>query len=167
MMRRVILSVALVGTIATAAMAVSPAVGPTSLWRGPLANSPLGRTIAASFGRVLTLRSDLNVTDEQRKQIRDVFVSHRAEIAATVKSVRNKRVALRDLVRSGKAEKSQIRSAADELAQAVSDAAVKAAELQGKIAPLLSQDQRATIDKFLTENDAAINAFLDAAVKGS
>lgn len=162
-MRRIFLSVVAVGTIATAAMAVNPAAGPTSLWR----NSPLGRTIAASFGRVLTLRSDLNVTDEQRQQIRDVLVSHRAEIATTVKSVRDKRVALRDLVRSDKAEKSQIRSAADELGQAVSDAAVKAVELRGKIAPLLSQDQRATIDKFLMENDAAINAFLDAAVKGS
>jgi len=167
MMRRVIFSVAVVGVIATAAMAAGPAVGPVGFLGGPLANSPLGRTISGCLGRALTLRSDLNVTDQQRQQIRDVIMSHRAEIATTVKSVRDKRVDLRDLVRSDKAEKSEIRAAADALGQAVSDAAVKAAELRGKIAPLLSQDQRATIDKFLMENDTAINTFLDAAVKGS
>ena len=166
-MRRVGLSLVVVGTIATAAMAVNPGLWPAGGWHGPLANTPLGRTITGCLGRVLTLRSDLNITDEQRQQIRDVIVSHRAEIASTVKSVRVKRVALRDLVRSDKAEKSEIRTAAAALGQAVGDAAVKAAELRGEIAPLLSQDQRAKIDKFFMENDAAINDFLDAAAKGS
>ncbi len=166
-MRKTLLSLALVGTIATAAMAVSPGVGPASCLRGPLANTPLGRTIAGCFGRVLTLRSDMNVTAEQRQQIRDVVLSHRSEIAATAKSVRDQRVALRDLVRSDKADESQIRAAADALGQAVSDAAVKAVSLRGEIAPILTDDQRTTIDKFLMENDAAIDAFLDSVIKGS
>jgi len=166
-MRRVFLSAVVVGTVATAAMAVSPELGPAGVWRGPLANTPLGRTITGCLGRVFTLRSDLNITDEQRQQIRDVMVSHRAEIASTIKSVRDERVALRDLVRSENAEESEIRTAADALGQAVGDAAVQAAKLREEIAPLLSQDQRAKIDKFLMENDAAINAFLATAAKGS
>lgn len=167
MMRKTLLSLALLGMIATAAMAVGPAVGPAGCLRGPLANTPLGKTIAGCFGRVITLRSDLNVTAEQRQKIRDVVMSHRSEIAATAKSVRDQRVALRDLVRSDQADTAQIRAAADALGQAVSNAAVKAVALRGEIAPLLNDDQRATIDKFLTENDAAINAFLDSVIKGS
>jgi len=166
MTRRILFSLAVVGAIATAAIAANPTVGPLGCLGGPLADTPLGRTISGCFGRVLTLRSDLNVSDSQRQQIRDVVISHRSEIAATVKSVRDQRVVLRDLVRSGEANQSQIRTAADALGRAISDAAVKAAELRGEIAPLLNEDQHATIDKFLMENDAAINAFLDSVVKG-
>ena len=166
-MRRVFLSAVVVGTVATAAMAVSPELGPTGAWRGPLAHSPLGRTITGCLGRVFTLRSDLNISDEQRQQIRGVIVSHRAEIASTVKSIRDKRVVLRDLVRSDNAEESKIRTAAEALGQAVGDAAVKAAKLRGEIAPLLNQGQRTKIDKFLMENDAAIDGFLATAAKGS
>lgn len=167
MTRKVLLSVALVGTIATAAFAVSPAGGPFCAMRGPLAGTPLGRTISGCIGRVITLRSDLNVSDEQRQQIHDVLRSHHSEIASTAKSVRDKRVALRDLARSDNADQAQIQAAADALGQAVSEAAVKAVKLGGEIAPLLNQEQRAAIDKFLTENDAAINSFLDAAIQGS
>ena len=166
-MRKTLLSMALVGTIATATMAVGPGFGPAGRLCGPLANTALGRTIAGCFGRVLTLRSDLNVSDEQRQQIREVIMSHRSEIASTVKSVRDQRVALRDLARSDDTDESQIRAAADALGKAISDAAVKAVELRAEIAPLLDQDQHVTIDKFLTENDAAINAFLDSVIKGS
>jgi len=167
LMRKTLFSLALVGTIATAAIAVGPGVGPARCLKGPLANTPLGRTIAGCFGRVITLRSDLNVTAEQRQQIREVILSHRSEIAATAKSVRDQRVALRDLVRSDQANETQIRAAADALGQAVSDAAVKVVALRGEIAPLLNDAQRATIDKFLMENDVAINAFLDSVMKGS
>ncbi len=167
MMRRVLFSAALVGTIATAAVAVGPGVGPAGCLNGPLANTALGRTIAGCFGRVLTLRADLNITVEQRQQIREVIMSHRAEIAATAKTVRDQRVALRDLVRSDEANETQIRAAADALGQAVSDAAVKAVKLRGEIAPLLDHNQRATIDEFLLENDAAIDAFLDSVIEGS
>ena len=167
MMQKTLLSLALVGTIATASMAVGPGAGPARFLQGPLANTPLGRTLAGCFGRVLTLRSELNVTQEQRQQIREVVMSHRSEIASTAKSVRDQRVALRDLVRSGNTDESQIRAAADALGQAVSDAAVKAVSLRGEIAPLLDKGQRATIDKFLMENDAAINAFLDRVIQGN
>ena len=167
MTRRVLFSLAVVGSLATAAIAVSPNGGPFCAMRGPLANTPLGRTISGCIGRVITLRSDLNVSDEQRQQIRDLLLSHRSEIAETVKSVRDKRVALRDLARSDNASEEQIQAAADALGQAISKAAVKAVALRSEIAPLLTPEQQATIDKFLNENDKAIDSFLDAAIRGN
>jgi len=147
-------------------MAFQPAPAGLPQWTGPLAQTPLGRMISGSVGRLLELRSDLNVTDQQRGEIRDVIVSHRSEIASTVKSVREKRTAVRDLVRADDAEEAQIRAAADELGKAIGDAAVKAAKLRKEIAPILTDEQHELIDQFLEKNDSAANSFLDAATQG-
>ena len=164
MMRRVLLPSVLLAAIAAAGVAAAPKSRPLSAWgRCPLADSPLGCAISGCVGRLLVLRSEVNVTAEQKAKISDVLVSHRSEIAKTVKSVRDKRVALRNAVLSGKAKEAQIRVASNELGKAISDAAVKASRLRNEIAPLLTEDQRHLIRKFLAENDAAINKSLDNA----
>lgn len=162
MTKKILLSLALVGIITTAAVAVNPG-GRTS----GLRDTPLGQTISGCIGRLMTLRSDLNVTTEQREKVREVIGNHKAEIASTVKSVRDQRVALRDLARTGTASDAQIKAAADALGQAISDAAVKAVQLHSELAPILDKDQRATVGEFLEKNDAAINAFLEAAITGN
>ena len=121
--------------------------------------------ISGSIGRLMVLRSELNVTDEQRAQIREVLVSRRPAIAETVKSVRDKRVALRNAVLSGKADEAQIRAAAEELGKAIADAAVKGSKLRNEIAPILTDEQQKLIGKFLAENDAAVDKFLTEAAK--
>jgi len=160
MTRRVILSLTLVATIATAALAVGPGAGPASQLVGQLSNTPLRRVVSGCLGRFFTLRSDLNVTDQQRDQIRELLKSRRSEIATTVKSVRDARVALRDLARSEDADQAEIQAAADALGQSVSKAAFGAVKLRGQIAQVLTVEQRAMIDEFLSENDQAIDAFL-------
>ena len=94
-----------------------------------------------------------------------MLLSHRPQIAETVKSVHDKRVALRNAVLSGKVEETQIRAAADELGKAIGDAAVKASKLRKEIAPILTEDQCHLIGKCLEENDVAINKLLDNAAK--
>lgn len=131
----------------------------------PLANTPIGKVISGTFGRLLVLRSEMNVTEEQRAQIREILVAHRPAIAETVKSVRDKRVALRDAVLSGEADEAQIRAAADELGKAIADAAVKGSKLRGEIAPILTEEQRGLIATFFEENDAAVDKFLTTAAE--
>jgi Spy/CpxP family protein refolding chaperone len=131
-----------------------------------LIGSPLGHVISGCVGRYLVLHAEINVTAEQKAKIQEVLLSHRAQIAATVKSVRDKRVALRKAVLSGKGDEAQIRAAADELGKAISDAAVKASKLRNEIVPILTEDQCHLIGKFLSDNDAAIDKFLDDAAKG-
>jgi Spy/CpxP family protein refolding chaperone len=122
--------------------------------------------VSGCFGRFLVLRSELNLTAEQRTKIRDVLVSHRSQIAQTAKSVHDKRSALRTAVLSGKADETQIRAAADDLGKAIADAAVKASKLRSEVAPILTEDQHNLIGKFLADNDAAIDKFLDNASQG-
>ncbi|MGO9114250.1 MAG: Spy/CpxP family protein refolding chaperone [Thermoguttaceae bacterium] len=167
MMRRVLLSSVLLATVATVAFAAEPKAEPVKTagtWS--LVGSPLGHVISGCVGRYLVLHSEINITAEQKAKIQEVLMSHRSQIAATVKSVRDKRVVLRKAVLSGKADEAQIRAAADELGKAISDAAVKASKLRNEIVPILTEDQCHLIGKFLNDNDAAIDKFLDDAAKG-
>lgn len=162
-MRRVLVASVLLTALAAVGIAAAPDAGP---WSGhPLANSPLGRMLSGCIGRLLVLRSELNVTAEQKAQIREVLVGHRAQIAATVKSVRDKRLVLRNAVLSGKADEARIRAAAGELGKAIGDAAVKASKLRNEIAPILTEDQQRLIGKFLKENDAAVDKLLTSAAE--
>jgi Spy/CpxP family protein refolding chaperone len=131
-----------------------------------LVNTPLGRLVSGTVGRFLVLRSEVNLTEQQRHQIRDVMVSHRAEIAATVKSVREQRLALRKAVLAEKTDEAAIRTAAEGLGKAIGDASVKAAKLRGELAPVLSAEQKELIHKFLAENEAVVSKFLDKVAQG-
>lgn len=164
MLRYVVLPGVLVAAIAAGSLMAAPDAGPASGGRKfPLADTPLGRFVTGRLGRLLVLRSELNVTAEQRDQIRAVVVSHRPEIAATVKTLHQKRATLRDAVLAQEADEAKIRAAADELGKAVGDAAVKAAKLKREVAPILTAEQRERIGQFLAEHDASLNAFLDKA----
>ena len=167
MLRRVWLPGVLVLAIAAVGIGAAAPSGPLAgFGKCPLADSPVGRMITGCIGRLLVLRSEMNVTADQKAKIRDVLVSRRPQIAQTVKTLHEKRVTLRNAVLSGKSDEAQIRAAADDLGKAISDAAVKASKLRNEIAPILTEDQRHLIGKFLAENDAAINKFLDQAAQG-
>jgi Spy/CpxP family protein refolding chaperone len=127
-----------------------------------LANTPIGKLISGSIGRLMVLRSELNVTAEQKQQIREVLKSHRAEILATVKTVHEKRTALRDAVLAGKDE-SEVRAAANELGQVIADTAVKATKLRNQVAPILTEEQRKLIGKHIAAQDEAVGGFLEQA----
>ena len=83
-----------------------------------------------------------------------------------MKSVHDKRTALRDAVLSGSADEAAIRAKANELGVAISDASVKAAKLRGQVAPILTAEQRQLVQKFLAEQDAAANKLFDQAMSG-
>jgi Spy/CpxP family protein refolding chaperone len=166
MLRRFVLPCMLVAAIVVMGVAAAPSSGPAAAWaKGQLADTPLARMISGCLGRLLILRSEMNVTAEQKTKIHDVLVSRRPQIAQTVKSLHDRRVALRNAVLSGKADEAQIRAAADELGKAIGDAAVKASKLRNEVAPILSAEQQQLIGKFLAENDAAVNKFLEKAMQ--
>jgi Spy/CpxP family protein refolding chaperone len=146
------------GGLATAGAAVPSEEGDPCR----LANTPIGKLISGSIGRLMVLRSELNVTAEQKQQIREVLKSHRAEILATVKTVHEKRTALRDAVLAGKDE-SEVRAAANELGQVIADTAVKATKLRNQVAPILTEEQRKLIGKHIAAQDEAVGGFLEQA----
>jgi Spy/CpxP family protein refolding chaperone len=164
MFRHLALVSVLAGGLATAGFASAPGAAPGMAWlKGhDAADTPLGRLVTGSAGRLLVLRSELNLTTEQRSQIREVLVTHRAQIAQTVKSVYEKRNVLRDAVLQGQSE-DQIRAAAGELGTAIGEASVKAAKLRNQVAPILTEHQQKRIGQFIADQDQAVGKFLDQA----
>lgn len=166
MFRRLLLTGVVVGVVATAGFGSLQAREPASFPPGPWAGTPLGRLVSGNIGRLLVLRSEVNLTAAQREQVRQVLLSHKAEIAGTARTLHDKRVAVRTAVLSEKADEAQIRAAVDELSKVAADAAVKAAKLRGELAPILTPDQRQLVGKFLAERDATIDKFLVQATQG-
>lgn len=162
MLRNLVIMGLVVAGLGTTGVAAAPKAGDeTGVWAG--ADTPLGRMITGTLGRLMALRSELNLSDEQRLQIRDVLVGHRREIASTVRAVRAKRLVLRDAVLTETADEAAIRAAAAELGEQIGDAVVKAAKLKAQVAPILTNEQRTLIGRFLADRDQAIDRFLKQA----
>jgi Spy/CpxP family protein refolding chaperone len=163
MVPRMLLAVLALGMMTTPNLAETPP--PRHLDGLTLFNTPLGKMVSGTVGRFLVLRSELNLTQEQRQQILKVLLSHRSEIAATVKSVREKRLALRDAVLAEKTDEAVIHSKADKLGKAIGEAAVKGARLRREVGAVLTTEQRDLVRKFIAENDTAVSKFLDKVIK--
>jgi Spy/CpxP family protein refolding chaperone len=163
MLRNLVMVGMVVAGLGTIGIAATPNAG-SGAGRWPGADTPLGRMIAGNLGRLLVLRSELNLSAEQRSQVRDLLVQHRREIASTVQAVRAKRLVLRDAVLTETADEAAIRAAAAELGEQIGDAAVKAAKLKARLAPILTDEQRTLIGQFLADRDQTIDRFLEQAV---
>jgi len=166
MKRRILIAIGLTLAVVTGMAASSGDFSPGGWARSRLVNTPLGRLVSGTIGRLLVLRSEMNVSGEQRAKIRQLLMTHRAQIVETVKALRDRRVALRDAVLSGKAGEAQIRAAAAELGKVIGDAAVRASKLRDGIAPILTEEQRELVREFFMENDRAIDRFLTKAASG-
>ena len=160
------------GTIGVCLLATALAggVGVSGLAAGgPLgddvhAAGPLRMLVSGQFGRLLTLRSELGITTEQREQIRGIVKSHRQEIAAALKPVADKRRALRDATLAEDANEATIHAAADELGKAIGDAAVVGSKIKAEVRDVLTPEQREKIVEFRQQSETAVDKFLDKLV---
>jgi Spy/CpxP family protein refolding chaperone len=126
--------------------------------RGEL--GPLGRLISGQIARWRQLGSALNLTADQRQQIRGIVESHRAEIAEVVKPLVEKRRALGAATSGGTMDEPAIRAAAADLTQSVGDAAVLAAKIKLEVRQVLTPTQTQQIEEFRRNSDAAVDQFV-------
>jgi Spy/CpxP family protein refolding chaperone len=127
---------------------------------GDSENGLLSRLIVGQIGRLLTLRSELNLTADQRQQIRDIVQSHRPEIAAVVKPLVEKRRALRTATNSSPVDETAIRAASADLAQSIGDAAMLAAKIKLEVRKVMTPQQAQQIDAFRQQSDAEVDDFV-------
>ncbi len=121
---------------------------------------PIRRLIIGQIGRLMTLGSDLNLTTDQRAQIRQIVMSHRTEIVAVVKPLIDKRRALRAATNGPNVDEAAIRAASNDLAQSIGDAAVLAAKIKLEVRSVLTPHQTQQIDEFRKQSDAAVDGFV-------
>jgi Spy/CpxP family protein refolding chaperone len=147
------------GMVAAGPMAMS-AEKSGRAWR---AKTPLGKLVSGQIGRLMVLRSELDVTQEQRCKIRDILKQHKPEILDAAENVWKHRNALRDAVLAKKPDESKIRKAADKLGKAIGDAAVLGSELAAEVRPILTAEQIERLEEFRDDRQGAVVDFFEKA----
>src|SRR5476651_2009959 len=84
-------------------------------WGGHGEGGPLRALMSGQVGRLLTLRSELDLTAEQKESIHKIVASHKQEIRDVMKPVVEKRRALRDATIATNPDEKAIRAAASDL----------------------------------------------------
>ena len=120
---------------------------------------PFMRFIRGEIGRWMVLRSQLDLSDDQKQQIGAILQAHKAEIVQVVQPIVDKRRALRDAVIAANPDEQAIRAAADDLGKSIGDAAVLASKIKQQIAPILTDEQRQDIQDFRSQTDRAVDDF--------
>jgi len=131
-------------------------VGGLAFGQGPGFNGPPGRgggPGGPEFG--LPVR-ELNLTDAQQQQVRELMEQFRTETRTLIEQVRKGEEARRDAVEAIPVDEGRIRSAMQQLAEAETDLAVRQARLHGEIYGLLTPDQQQQAQKLRAERQARL-----------
>jgi Spy/CpxP family protein refolding chaperone len=143
-----------VAGVGAAAPAVSQAAGHA------IRHSPMARLVQGQIGRRMVLKSQLNVTAEQRQQIVAIYESHRAELASTAASMVEQKRALRDAVTSDDATDGDIRRAADKLGDTIGDASVIGRAIHRELQAVWTAEQRQLLDEYQGDKRGAVDTWL-------
>jgi Spy/CpxP family protein refolding chaperone len=106
---------------------------------------PIARLLAGHFLRFALLRLDLNLTDEQREEMKKIAQAHRPEIAAAAAKVIGAKRSLAEEVLAEQPDEQKVRAAASKLAEAIGDAAVLASKVVPEGRKVLTPEQREKI----------------------
>lgn len=108
----------------------------------------LRRMMMGQMGRALVLRSQLDLTHEQRTKIRNILKDNRHALFQAMQPVMEKRMALQNLALTGASAKN-INQAAAELGDAAGKAAVECSKIAAQIHKVLTPEQAKAVDTFL------------------
>jgi Spy/CpxP family protein refolding chaperone len=128
-----------------------------------MADTPLGKHVIGTIGRVLVLRSELDVTAEQRAQIRATVLEHVPDLVETAQGVVQEWRTLGDAVLAEEIDEKAIRNAAAEFGATIGDAAIARAKLVRQLRGVLNDEQIAAIKAFRAEQLGSIDRLLERA----
>ena len=142
-----------------AVMAALLATGASTYAQGPgLGRRGGGPGGFGGPGVALPLR-DLNLSDAQQQQIRDIRDRHRDESQQIGERLRTAAEAQRKGVEATPVNESLIRSTAQQLADVQADAAVQRAQIRSEMLSVLTADQRAQLSKLQADREARAQQF--------
>ena len=112
------------------------------------------------FGRIAR---DLDLSTDQKARIKTILKAHASEIETQMKASAAARQAVHDAVLAQPVDETAIRAAAARLGQVHADGAVLFAKVRTEAEPILTDDQRAKIQKFreraVRRSDSAVKSF--------
>ena len=129
---------------------------------GGLTTASLGADTAtpAHGGYFHRLAQRLNLTDDQKAQIKTVLQSERGTLRPLLGQLRAARTNLRAAIRAADANESTVRAASAQVAVVEANLAVERMKIFAKIAPILTDEQR----QQLSELEPRADNFADRAI---
>jgi protein CpxP len=131
--------------------------GPGGFFGGP---GGFGR---GGFGGPMALLRQLDLTDEQRAQVRQVMDSHRDEQRAIGERVMAAHRAQEDAVTAAQFDEQVVRSKSAELAAVEADAAVLQAKVHSEVFAVLTPEQQARAAELKAQREAQAQQFRERA----
>jgi len=144
MKRKVALGVALASVFGLGIFGVTSSVRSAEEILGHDA-PPLMKLMRTNMLRLMLLRMDLNLTPDQKAEMKKIREAHKGEIAAAAKKVIEAKKALGDEVLAEQPDEQKIRAAASKLSDAIGDAAVVVSKIVPEGRKALTPDQREKI----------------------
>lgn len=157
--------VAIAVALAARSWAAGEAGAGLGLLSPELAQRPLGRMLRENVERLRSLKGQLNITGEQKEEIKKVLQSHRAEMVAVAKEVRAQHKKVVAAVQAEPSDEAAIRRATQEMAKALGDAAVLHAKVRREVRAKLTPEQREKADACQQEISTSVDRALDEAAK--
>lgn len=124
---------------------------------------PLGRLFMGKMGRLMVLRSELNLTEDQHTQLKKIMLENRTAVGPELGKIALSMRGLRDAILADEPNEANIRKAADVHAHAVADAAVAISKVAQQGKKVLTDEQKGLVKKFFADNDAAMDKFMTEA----
>ena len=120
-----------------------------------------GAAPASPRGRISQrLAEKLNLTDDQKAQIKTVLSGEKGVLMPLLGQLHDARKALRAAIHASDANETSVRAAAAKVAAVEGDLAVERMKIYGKIAPILTDEQRQKIADFEQRADNFVDNVL-------
>jgi protein CpxP len=133
--------------------------------RGPDGPGGPGRFFGGpgGFGGPMAMLRQLDLSEEQRTQVRQIMDGHRDELRAVGERVRAAHQAQNDAVTAAQFDEQAVRSKAAELAAVEADAAVLQAKLHSEVFAVLTPEQQAKAAELKAQREARMQQFRERA----
>ena len=127
---------------------------------GPGGPGPFGR---GGFGSPMAMLRQLDLTDDQRAQVRQVMDNHRDELRAVGERVRAAHRAQNDAVNAAQFDEQVVRTRAADLAAVQADAAVLQAKVHSEVFAVLTPEQQAKAAELKAQREVRAQQFRERA----
>ncbi|MFG0247403.1 MAG: Spy/CpxP family protein refolding chaperone [Phycisphaeraceae bacterium JB051] len=152
------LSIAGIGATAWAQTGV---INSGQSWR----NLPIGRLIQGQIGRLMTLRAQLNLSDEQRSEIRSIVQTQQPQISKLLNQLVEQRRSLRDQAMMPTPDEQAIQKTAEQMSKTITEAAILGGNLRQQIMDVLTAEQRALLTEAQVDRQDAVDKWLSELAK--
>lgn len=113
---------------------------------------------ALPHGRIFQrIAERLNLTTDQRAQIKTILAADKDTLRSLLDQLHAARINLRAAIRAADASESSVRTASAKVAGVEADLAVERMKLYGKIAPVLTDEQRQKISELEQTTDEFVD----------